>query len=48
MIFGRDNVFAEVQYHGEESEREFYPLLADIADSLDIPLLATNDPYFGV
>lgn len=47
MIFGRDNVFAEVQYHGEESEREFYPLLADIADSLDIPLLATNDPYFA-
>lgn len=47
MIFGRDNVFAEIQYHGEESEREFYPLLADIADSLDIPLLATNDPYFA-
>ena len=46
MIFGRDNVFAEVQYHGEKSEREIYPRLADIADSLDIPLIATNDPYF--
>ncbi len=47
MILGRDNVFAEIQYHGEKSEREIYPRLADIADSLDIPLIATNDPYFA-
>ena len=47
MILGRDNVFAEIQYHGEKSEREIYPRLADIADSLEIPLIATNDPYFA-
>ncbi len=47
MIFGRNNVFAEIQYHGEEYESEIYPRLADIADSLDIPLIATNDPYFA-
>ena len=47
MIFGDGNVFAEVQYHGDDAEREIYPRLCRIADSLNIPLLATNDPYFA-
>ena len=46
MIFGDGNVFAEVQYHGDDAEREIYPRLSRIADSLNIPLLAANDPYF--
>ena len=46
MIIGDGNVIAEVQYHGDDAEREIYPRLCRIADSLNIPLLATNDPYF--
>lgn len=46
MIFGDGNVIAEVQYHGDDAEREIYPRLCRIADSLNIPLFATNDPYF--
>lgn len=46
IIFGKDNVFAEVRFHGEPQERTVFPRIADIADSKNIALLATNDSYY--
>ena len=45
-IFGQSNIFAEVQYHGDDNEGLIYPRLCALADSLSIPLIATNDPCF--
>ncbi len=45
-IFGKENVFVEVQYHGETQEQSVLPCLVKLADELHLPLLAGNDPYF--
>ncbi|MFP5316934.1 MAG: DNA polymerase III subunit alpha [Acidimicrobiia bacterium] len=45
-IFGRDNLFVELQDHGLAKQRQTNPQLVDIARRLQAPLLATNDSHY--
>ncbi len=45
-IFGRDNLFVELQDHGLPAQRETNPKLIDIARRIGAPLLATNDSHY--
>ena len=45
-IFGRDNLFVELQDHGLEKQRKTNPQLIDLAKRLGAPLLATNDSHY--
>src|SRR5262245_20115558 len=45
-IFGRDNLFVELQDHGLPAQRETNPKLIDIAKRIGAPLLATNDSHY--
>ena len=42
-IFGKDNLFVELQDHGLPAQRETNPKLVEIAKQIGAPLLATND-----
>ncbi|HMD46610.1 MAG TPA: DNA polymerase III subunit alpha [Acidimicrobiales bacterium] len=45
-IFGRDNLFVELQDHGIAEQRRTNPQLIEIARRLGAPLLATNDSHY--
>ena len=45
-IFGRDNLFVELQDHEIPEQRRCNPQLLDIAKRLQAPLLATNDLHY--
>ncbi|MDX2379193.1 MAG: DNA polymerase III subunit alpha, partial [Acidimicrobiia bacterium] len=45
-IFGRDNLFIELQDQGLPAQRETNPQLIDIAKRIGAPLLATNDSHY--
>jgi DNA polymerase-3 subunit alpha len=45
-LFG-DRLYVELQRHGLEAERAIEPLLVDLAYSTNVPLVATNEPYFA-
>ncbi len=45
-IFGRDNLFVELQDHGIPEQQRTNPALMDIAKKLGAPLLATNDSHY--
>ena len=45
-IFGRDNLFVELQDHGIPEQHKTNPQLVDIATRLGAPLLATNDSHY--
>jgi DNA polymerase-3 subunit alpha len=45
-IFGRDNLFVEIQDHGIPEQTRTNPLLFDIARKIGAPLLATNDGHY--
>jgi DNA polymerase III subunit alpha len=45
-IFGRDNLFVELQDHGLPAQRETNPKLIEIAKRIGAPLLATNDSHY--
>jgi DNA polymerase-3 subunit alpha len=45
-IFGRDNLFVELQDHGLAEQRRTNPQLVEIARRLNAPLLATNDSHY--
>jgi DNA polymerase III subunit alpha len=45
-IFGRDNLFIELQDHGIAAQRQTNPQLLEIAKALGAPLLATNDSHY--
>ncbi len=45
-IFGRDNLFVELQDHGLADQHRTNPQLMEIARRLDAPLLATNDSHY--
>ena len=45
-IFGRDNLFVELQDHGLPAQRETNPKLIELAQKLGAPLLATNDSHY--
>lgn len=44
-IFGEGNLYAEVQYHGLDTEKIVYPMIARIARHLGVPIVATNDVH---
>ncbi len=39
-------LYIEIQRHGLESETEVEPFLLDMAYRRELPLVATNEPYF--
>ncbi len=45
-IFGKDNLFVEVQDHGLAAQKETNPKLIEIARRIGAPLLATNDSHY--
>ncbi|MFM8554475.1 MAG: DNA polymerase III subunit alpha [Acidimicrobiales bacterium] len=45
-IFGRDNLFVELQDHGLANQRRTNPQLVEIARRIGAPLLATNDSHY--
>jgi DNA polymerase-3 subunit alpha len=45
-IFGRDNLFVELQDHGIPDQKRTNPLLLEIARKIQAPLLATNDSHY--
>ena len=46
-IFGRDNLFVELQDHGIEKQKKTNPQLVEIARRIGAPLLATNDSHYS-
>lgn len=45
-IFGKDNLFIEIQDHGIPEQFKTNPQLVKLARALDAPLLATNDSHY--
>ena len=45
-IFGRNNLFVEIQDHGIPEQHRTNPMLFDIAKRIGAPLLATNDSHY--
>src|ERR1700704_4816254 len=45
-IFGRDNLFVELQDHGIPEQHRTNPQLIEIATKLGAPILATNDSHY--
>ncbi|MGA2211143.1 MAG: DNA polymerase III subunit alpha [Acidimicrobiales bacterium] len=45
-IFGRDQLFVELQDHGLPDQHRTNPQLVEIARSLSAPLVATNDSHY--
>jgi DNA polymerase-3 subunit alpha len=45
-IFGKDNLFVELQDHGLPEQIQTNPQLIRIADKIGAPLLATNDSHY--
>ena len=46
QIFGRDNVYMELQYHNIKDEARAIPLLIRLADKLGIKCVVTNDIHY--
>lgn len=46
-IFGKDNFFAEIQYHEIDMEKEIYPKIVSLAKDLGIKMVATNDVHMA-
>ncbi|HEX4126212.1 MAG TPA: DNA polymerase III subunit alpha [Acidimicrobiales bacterium] len=45
-IFGKENLFVELQDHGIADQHRTNPQLIEIARRIDAPLLATNDSHY--
>ena len=45
-VFGKENLFVELQDHGLEEERRCTPELVRLARKHDVPLVVTNDAHF--
>ncbi|HZK19495.1 MAG TPA: DNA polymerase III subunit alpha, partial [Treponemataceae bacterium] len=45
-IFGKENFFIELQDHGIADQKKVAPLLIDIAQKLDVPMVVTNDSHY--
>ncbi len=45
-VFGRDNLFVELQDHGLPEQKRTNPALIRIAKAINAPLLATNDSHY--
>lgn len=42
-LFGADNFFVELQYHGIDAEAICFPILANVAEELGLKCVVTND-----
>lgn len=47
-IFGKNNFFIELQYHGLDMEKEYYPKALELAKELSIKTVLANDAHFDV
>ncbi|MCP2621204.1 DNA polymerase III subunit alpha, partial [Candidatus Aminicenantes bacterium AC-334-E05] len=45
-IFGEGNFYIELQDHGLEDQKKLNPLLIELAQRLNLPLVATNDIHY--
>ena len=45
-IFGKENLFLEIQKHGLPEENELYRKLIQVANDMDMPIVATNDVHY--
>ncbi|MEP7045143.1 MAG: DNA polymerase III subunit alpha [Ilumatobacteraceae bacterium] len=45
-IFGKDNLFVELQDHGLQAQHDTNPKLVEIARKIGAPLIATNDSHY--
>ena len=45
-IYGKDNFFIEIQYHGLDDQKRILPMLVKLADECGLPLVATNDCHY--
>jgi DNA polymerase-3 subunit alpha len=45
-IFGKDNLFVELQDHGLQAQRDTNPQLIEIAKRIGAPIIATNDSHY--
>ena len=45
-IFGKDNLFVELQDHGLAAQHDTNPKLIEIARAIGAPLIATNDSHY--
>ena len=45
-IFGRDNLFVELQDHGLAAQRDTNPKLVELARRIDAPIIGTNDSHY--
>ncbi|MGE0877612.1 MAG: DNA polymerase III subunit alpha [Acidimicrobiia bacterium] len=45
-IFGRDNLFVEIQDHGIPAQADTNPKLLELAKKIGAPLIATNDLHY--
>jgi len=45
-IFGKDNLFVELQDHGLQAQRDTNPKLVEIARRIGAPIIATNDSHY--
>ena len=45
-IFGRDNLFVELQDHGLQAQRDTNPQLVELARRIGAPIIATNDSHY--
>jgi len=45
-IFGKDNLFVEIQDHGLQAQHDTNPKLIEIAKKIGAPLIATNDSHY--
>ena len=45
-IFGKKNLYAEVQNHYIREEKEAYPIIHQLANEFEIPIVGTNDCHY--
>ncbi len=45
-IYGEGNFYIEIQNHGLDEELTVLPMLSELADKLNIPLICTNDVHY--
>lgn len=45
-VFGREHFYIELQDHGLPEQRQILPLLAELAEKCELPMVATNDCHY--
>ncbi|MCZ6677626.1 MAG: DNA polymerase III subunit alpha [Candidatus Poribacteria bacterium] len=45
-IMGKDNLYVEVQHHGIPEEERAYPIMVQLAQEYNLPIVGTNDCHY--